>query len=328
MNEPKKRGRKPKPKVSSNKKEPKKRGRKPKPKEKNEPKIYKKRGRRKKCDIDSMSKISGFCASGNSIDTIDNNKLKFSNTFVDENKIGENGSKKISFGNFNIGLKTIEESDTSELIKKFHEDTKKNSKCIIEIPEYETESDEDKNTKISSQTFIENFSKKPEKKRKKKKTEKIWKKNSDEFLHLVLDQYRGPDNKKFEWPEKTDIHCWWCCHSFENSPATLPYKYDPIRNRFKVMGIFCSWSCAKSYSLNDNSLQIRNFCMLNLTEFVRQIYGYTIKIPCAPPRQSLKIFGGYMSIKEFRNKDPSVHIRINKTDAVLDPNVYFSCKTE
>ena len=36
---------------------------------------------------------------------------------------------------------------------------------------------------------------------------------------------------------------------------------------------------------------------------IQQLYGITeaIDLKAAPPRQSLKMFGGYMSITEFRN---------------------------
>lgn len=326
-NEPKKRGRKPKPKVTP-KKEPKKRGRKPKPKVVDEkPKVHKKRGRRKKCDIDSMSKISGFCANGDSIDTIGGDKLKFSNKHIDIDKICKNGGEKISFGNFSIGVRASEEKDNSGLIQKFHEDTKKNSKCIIELSDFESESDEDIKGKTMAMSA---FARKKIKKIKKikKRKERVWKEKSNLKLSLVLDKYRGPKNEKFEWPETTEIYCWWCCHPFECSPTTLPYKFDEMRNRFKVMGIFCSWPCAKSYAHDDSSVLSSTYSMLNLTEFTRQIYGHTIRIPCAPPRQALKIFGGNMTIKEFREKDPNIYVRINKINSVLDPNVYFSVNTE
>lgn len=265
-----------------------------------------------------MSKISGFNASGESIDTIDGDKLTFSNKPIDESKIGKNGCEKISFGNFNIGIRTSEQSDTSNIMRKFHEDTKKNSMCIIDIPE------EDEGDKINNSKIHFSFN---NKKKKIRKERIYYKTDNNVKLNFILDQYRGKENKKFEWPEETEICCWWCCHSFEGPPKTLPYKYDELRNRFKVLGIFCSWSCAKSYAINDKSVSSRDFTMLNLTEFTRQIYGYVINIPLAPPRQSLKMFGGKMSIKDFRNLDKNIYININKVDSILDPNVYFSVKT-
>jgi hypothetical protein len=41
---------------------------------------------------------------------------------------------------------------------------------------------------------------------------------------------------------------------------------------------------------------------------IQQLYGITkaIAIKTAPPRQSLKMFGGYMNITEFRNTDSVV----------------------
>ena len=39
--------------------------------------------------------------------------------------------------------------------------------------------------------------------------------------------------------------CWWCCHTFEGVPLSMPYKHDERRNKFYTSGNFCSWSCIK-----------------------------------------------------------------------------------
>ena len=104
------------------------------------------------------------------------------------------------------------------------------------------------------------------------------------------------------WPEKTSVCCWWCCHQFTNCPCTLPIKFDPIRKRFTFIGLFCSWNCTKAYNIEKNDyLKYQRSELITL--LIQQMYSVkeAINIKTAPPRQCLKMFGGYMSIDEFRD---------------------------
>jgi hypothetical protein len=105
------------------------------------------------------------------------------------------------------------------------------------------------------------------------------------------------DNLK--WGKKTDIACWWCCNKFNCLPLGLPEKY--LDNKFYVHGCFCSFNCVQSYnlSLNDNKIWDR-FSLLNYMKI--KITNNDFKITTAPPRQALKMFGGPLSIDEFRKK--------------------------
>mgnify|MGYP001319317591 CR=1 FL=1 len=102
-------------------------------------------------------------------------------------------------------------------------------------------------------------------------------------------------------PNKTNLWCWWCCHPFDNIPVALPIHYDSTKDMFELTGVFCCFSCCKSYSIYSPN---------NSTVFTSNIKLLAIKmgIPArqciipAPPRQTLKVFGGYLSIDEFRNK--------------------------
>ncbi len=106
-------------------------------------------------------------------------------------------------------------------------------------------------------------------------------------------------NMYHEWPDQTNIHCWWCAHQFEGPPCCLPEYMR--RDKFYVSGCFCTFNCAASYnfSRNDNSVWER-YTLLNL--MYKKLYNLPfVKIAMAPPREALKIFGGYMSIEEFRD---------------------------
>ncbi len=102
-----------------------------------------------------------------------------------------------------------------------------------------------------------------------------------------------------EWPDQTNIHCWWCCHQFDGPPCTLPEYIR--RDKFYVSGCFCSFNCAASYNFNKNDNNVwERYTLLNL--MYKKLYNLQfIKIEMAPPREVLKMFGGYMDITEFRN---------------------------
>lgn len=110
------------------------------------------------------------------------------------------------------------------------------------------------------------------------------------------------------WPLKTDVYCWWCCHSFDSVPVGLPVEFNFIkdrqRNLFKVKGNFCSIACVLAWynhSKYNQSGKIFNLIKL-LNKKLTGSDGYSQKLIPSPPRESLKIFGGELSIKEFREK--------------------------
>lgn len=107
-------------------------------------------------------------------------------------------------------------------------------------------------------------------------------------------------NKDLSWPSSTSIHCWWCCHSFNGPPCCLPCNF--VNNTFHVIGIFCSPECAAAYNFNDTNLGYDLWERYSLLNFLyRKIYTINnIKIKLAPPKECLKIFGGNLSINEFR----------------------------
>jgi hypothetical protein len=102
-----------------------------------------------------------------------------------------------------------------------------------------------------------------------------------------------------EWPDQTNIHCWWCCHQFEGPPCCLPEYLR--RDKFYVSGCFCTFNCAAAYNFNRNDNNVwERYSLLNL--MYKKLFNTTfVKIEMAPPREVLKMFGGYMEIDEFRD---------------------------
>ena len=106
-------------------------------------------------------------------------------------------------------------------------------------------------------------------------------------------------NRMGKWPTSTSIYCWWCCHAFNGSPCSLPYEYK--NDTFYVYGIFCSPECSAAYNFDNSTTDERweRYALLNL--LYRKMYNdKNLKIKLAAPRQTLKIFGGSISINDFR----------------------------
>jgi MYM-type Zinc finger with FCS sequence motif len=99
----------------------------------------------------------------------------------------------------------------------------------------------------------------------------------------------------------TDLVCWWCVHSLPQHPCVhLPLKYDDRRNRFTTIGNFCSWECAKAYAIDMRSPRWGEIQSL-LSMMRMRAYKKYMPLFAAPKREALKIFGGTMTIEEFRS---------------------------
>lgn len=118
------------------------------------------------------------------------------------------------------------------------------------------------------------------------------------------------------WPASSDKLCWNCCHPFLNVPAFLPIH---TKGRdFEFYGNFCSWNCVKAYSqglrtYRDNSYialfafltvyRPRNCPTPDQTHHSTSCPCLESYVPLRPalPRQCLQIFGGTLSIVEYRD---------------------------
>ena len=138
---------------------------------------------------------------------------------------------------------------------------------------------------------------------------KIVKKNVKNILYEFVNS-----NAANTWPESTNTCCWWCCHTFEGMPCALPELYR--KDKFYVSGVYCSFQCAAAYnfSKNDGEDMWMRYSLLNL--MYKKMFGLRfVKIGLAPPREVLKMFGGYMCIDEFREGS----LRMDKIYHILKP---------
>ena len=95
--------------------------------------------------------------------------------------------------------------------------------------------------------------------------------------------------------------CWWCCHTFESTPLSMPYKHDERRNKFYTSGNFCSWSCMKTYAIDKYGCNRGGLICGNMVMMRRKLFDKIGTIQKAPHRQKLDVFGGPMTIEEFPN---------------------------
>lgn len=106
-------------------------------------------------------------------------------------------------------------------------------------------------------------------------------------------------DRDVEWPREAAGWCWYCCHPFEGPPLPMPTKYDDRKDEFWVTGTFCSWACMKAFNLESKSY-MQTVTANIITLFRWRCTGQLSGIRAAPPRLALDVFGGHMSIREFR----------------------------
>jgi hypothetical protein len=114
-------------------------------------------------------------------------------------------------------------------------------------------------------------------------------------------QFKEANNRN-KWPESTSIYCWWCCSPFNNVPCALPLRKK--NDEYIVSGCFCSPECAAAWNFDNSDSEERweRNSLLNVI-YKKVFENKNINIKPAPPRQSLKIFGGNLTIEEFRKNN-------------------------
>jgi hypothetical protein len=102
--------------------------------------------------------------------------------------------------------------------------------------------------------------------------------------------------------------CWWCCHPIPNDIFRMPVSYNPEKDVFHTYGHFCSIRCMKAYNHNEPLPKKAN--QINLISLFLLKNGLPETEEFAPPRQMLKVFGGPMSIEEFRSTLNQYHVHV------------------
>ena len=107
--------------------------------------------------------------------------------------------------------------------------------------------------------------------------------------------------------------CWWDHHPYDGDPICKPYDYVKKTNlgrsdhhHFTGIGSFCSTFClwaymqdeeTRQYHLRDQQLDVAK----QLTQIAhRAMYGTEVYLKAAPDWRLLDVYGGHLSIQEFR----------------------------
>jgi hypothetical protein len=233
----------------------------------------------------------------------------------------------ISFGNMNIGVTKIN-NNVSPLVKKI---ASEHNLCEIVIPENimskisETETDTEK--AMSGEYRVEEDYLLNMPKYTKKKKYKHYSTTPGEEVFPLFEALSELVHYPLE--KKTNICCWWCCHRFDVTPRVFPTKYK--NGVFYYTGNFCSWACVRAYTLKDKSICNRYKQNL-LCMFLLRLYSpcndtgerFSPDTGIAPPRQSLKMFGGDLTITEFREASKKFkYNKISQISGMLDRNIYL-----
>ena len=131
----------------------------------------------------------------------------------------------------------------------------------------------------------------------------------DNSLHYTMIHF-SEANKDKKLPEHTNVACYWCTENFSCRPVGLPIRYE--NDIFYVDGCFCSPECAAAYNFDNlNSSDIwERYGLLNLL-YIKIIGNKQITIKLAPPRRTLKKFGGFLTIEEFRKMNDNYYKQFN-----------------
>ena len=122
-----------------------------------------------------------------------------------------------------------------------------------------------------------------------------------------LVQFKDSSEVK-QLPMQSDAACFWCCHTFTHRPVVLPIR--DTGEHLLATGNFCSPECATAYLFDmrqDSHTRWEQFALLH------RIYGEACQgtIYPAPARSCLKLFGGSLSIQEYRNLIYSHKVRVD-----------------
>lgn len=103
-----------------------------------------------------------------------------------------------------------------------------------------------------------------------------------------------------QWKPKGSL-CWHCCHDLGETPVPMPIEYDDKRQVYVVSGCFCSFACMSKYAQESKRYSATGKRGMAIFQLWRDVTKTSQpKIPVAPPRQFLDVFGGHMTIDEFR----------------------------
>lgn len=123
-------------------------------------------------------------------------------------------------------------------------------------------------------------------------------------IDIMLD-YRAA-NETNSLPQNTSAACFWCAGGFDGRPIVIPTQEE--NKIYTVYGNFCTLPCSLSYLLNEHlDPQVR----WERQALLHRMYSQTAPVQPAPPRESLRFFGGTLTHDQYRDIITKKQIRID-----------------
>lgn len=149
-------------------------------------------------------------------------------------------------------------------------------------------------------------------------------------LFCETTQLFTPDTSCSDWPESTSFACWHCCHGFEGVPIPIPKSKrlgeNDALSTYTVYGIFCSCNCAVAYILERNTYD-QQLLLMRFKEMMIRVFQLSssdvFALEPAPPRIFLTMFGGPLTVEEFRTKS-----LVARTALLTPPFISYSMMLE
>jgi hypothetical protein len=133
---------------------------------------------------------------------------------------------------------------------------------------------------------------------------------AQENFTRLLSCYSSKPGETFRVPATTEVACFWCTHEFNNQPCFLPVKEES--GTYHVYGNFCSPQCGLSYLLHEHLDSHVRWERMSLLHRMYRPHGKPgSRLYPAPPRESLKKFGGVYSHEQFRRVVTDNKVRVD-----------------
>jgi hypothetical protein len=132
--------------------------------------------------------------------------------------------------------------------------------------------------------------------------------------HNLMVEFKG-STEQSRLPDKTDIACFWCAHNFDHMPCIIPER--EVNMVYMVYGNFCSPNCGVAFLLSEGLDPHVRWERMALLHRIYDSQG-TGRIFPAPARESLKLFGGPMTIESYR---ATIHDKKVRVDLHMPPMV-------
>ena len=127
----------------------------------------------------------------------------------------------------------------------------------------------------------------------------IIKLNNDKSEHSNSLSFLIDEHEEINFKKKS-LLCWNCCHEFTDQIHGVPISFNS--GVFHTVGDLCSIECISRYAVDNMSNDIYTILpLINL--YNNRINKNNKKVKLAPNRLLLDIFGGNMSIDEYRNNN-------------------------